>query len=165
MLSLQASIHPLQLALDTIVKWSVEWQLTTKCTCKRLSSSSAPSCTPKYTINDTPLTVSNHVKDLGIVIGNHLSYCDHISEITSKASQRVGILFRGFLTTDLKLLRRAFITIRPSNSWVWYSTVESHIKKSISIRIENVQRQFSKGFLKFLIYHILSDSSVLISKR
>ena len=87
--------------------------------------------------------MSNHVKDLGIVIGNHLSYCDHISEITSKASQRVGILFRGFLTRDLNLLRRAFITyIRPILEYgtvLWSPTLKKFIDQ-----IENVQRKFSK---------------------
>ena len=144
--SLQSSIHPLQLALNTIVKWSVEWQLTinvSKCTCKRLSSSSAPSNTPQYTINDTPLTVSNHVKDLGIVIGDRLSYTVHISEITTKASQRVGILFRRFLTRDLNLLRRAFITyVRPILEYgtvLWSPTLKKYIDQ-----IEKVQRRFSK---------------------
>ena len=143
---LQPSSHPLQQALDTIVKWSTEWQLTinvSKCMCKRLKPSSAHSNTPQYTINGTPLTVSSHVKDLGIVVDDHLSYADHISEITSKANQRVGILFRGFLTRDLNLLRRAFVTyVRPILEYgtvLWSPTLKKYIDQ-----IENVQRRFTK---------------------
>ena len=60
-----------------------------------------------------------------------------------KATQRVGILFRGFLTHDLTFMRKVFITyIRPLleyNSVVW-----NPYKKSYISLIEKVQRRFTK---------------------
>mgnify|MGYP003502835067 FL=1 len=61
----------------------------------------------------------------------------------SKATQRVGILFRGFLTRDLEFMRNVFISyIRPLveyNSVVWNPQVKHYITL-----IENVQRRFTK---------------------
>ena len=72
-----------------------------------------------------------------------MSFSSHIDANVSKASQRLGLLFRGFISRDLDFLRRAFITyIRPLleyNSVVWSPTT----KKDIDA-IEQVQRRFTK---------------------
>ena len=100
-------------------------------------------CGSVYFINNTQLISTNSFTDLGIDTDNALSYHNHIANIVSKASQRVGILFRGFMTRDLKFMQKAFITyIRPLleyNSCVW----NPHQKKYIYL-LENVQRRFTK---------------------
>ena len=83
---------------------------------------------------------TNSFTDLGIDTDSALSYHNHIA---SKATQRVGVLFRGFMTRDLQFMQKAFITyIRPLleyNSCVW----NPHQKEYIDL-LENVQRRFTK---------------------
>ena len=97
------------------------------------------------------------ITDLGVEIDSDLSYHAHIVCIVGKATQRVGILFRGFVTRDLTFMRKAFITyIRPLleyNSVVW----NPHKKEYISL-IENVQRRFTKRIHSL---HLLSYSERL----
>ena len=72
-----------------------------------------------------------------------LSFEAHINNIVSKARQRISILFRGFVTRNLYIMRQAFVTyIRPMleyNSVVWNPRLIHLIDL-----IENVQRNFSK---------------------
>jgi hypothetical protein len=66
-----------------------------------------------------------------------------MNNIVSKARQRVGTLFRGFLSRNLSTMRLAFITyihpILEYNSIVWNLNFIHLIDL-----IENVQRNFSK---------------------
>ena len=106
----------------------------------RSSKNSSP---PNYCINGIPISTSTTTRDLGVLIDSQLSYNDHITQITSKASQRVGALFRGFLCRDLQFLRRVYITyIRPMLEYcsvIWNPTLKKHIDQ-----IEDVQRRFTK---------------------
>jgi hypothetical protein len=83
------------------------------------------------------------VTDLGVEIDSNLSYQTHISNIVSKATQRVGILFRGFVTRDLNFMRKAYVSyIRPIleyNSIIWNPQ-----SKQFTSLIEKVQRRFTK---------------------
>jgi len=96
-----------------------------------------------YFLNGCLLSLSNPIRDLGILINDNLSYKSHINSIVSKSLQRIAILFRGFLCRDLTFLRKAFITyIRPLieyNSILW----SPHQKTYIDL-IEKVQRRFTK---------------------
>lgn len=106
----------------------------------RSSKNSSP---PNYCINGIPISTSTTTRDLGVLIDSQLSYNDHITQITSKASQRVGALFRGFLCRDLQFLRRVYIMyIRPILEYcsvIWNPTLKKHIDQ-----IEDVQRRFTK---------------------
>jgi hypothetical protein len=56
---------------------------------------------------------------IGVTITNNLSFETHINNIVSKARQRISTLFRGFITRNLYIMRRAFITyIRPIVKYV-----------------------------------------------
>ena len=83
------------------------------------------------------------MRDLGITITSDLHFTSHINTIVSKALQRTSILFRGFLSRDIQLMRRSFITyIRPLiefNSVVWNPTQIFLIDL-----LESVQRKFTK---------------------
>lgn len=96
-----------------------------------------------YTINDLPLIHLDSTRDLGVEIDSKLSYNNHIHSIVTKASQRVGLLFRGFLCRDIDFMRKAFTTyvlpILEYNSVVWSPTLKKHIDS-----LENVQRRFTK---------------------
>ena len=72
-----------------------------------------------------------------------LSFKGHINVIVSKAMQRIGLLFRGFLCRDITFLKKAFVTyIRPLVEYcsvVW----SPRLKKYIDV-LEKVQKKFSK---------------------
>ena len=89
------------------------------------------------------LSNTSSVTDLGIVVDSRLSFNLHISNILAKATQRVGVFFRGFSSRHPELMREAFITyIRPSlecNSNIWNPT-----KKYLIDKLENIQRRFTK---------------------
>ena len=133
----------LQHSLDRLVQWASEWQLTININkCSVLSISTAAHC-PVYFINGIALPCQNSYVDLGVTITCKLSFKAHISSIVSKARQRISILFRGFVTRNLNIMRQAFVTyIRPIleyDSVVWNPCSVHHINL-----IENVQRNFSK---------------------
>ena len=138
--------NPLQLTLDSVYSYSVDWQLTiniSKCSCTRFSSNSASSSQPAYNINGLPLSTSNITRDLGVLTDSRLSYSKHIDQITAKANQRVAVLFRGFQCRRPDFLCKAYITyVRPLLEYasvVWNPSLKKHIDQ-----IERVQRQFSK---------------------
>src|SRR5664279_2758258 len=60
-----------------------------------------------------------------VTVDSCLSFKEYINNIVTKSMQRCGILFRGFVSRDLLLMRKAFITymyIRPIlefNTVIW----------------------------------------------
>ena len=76
--------------------------------------------------------------DLGITITSDLSPSSHIDRIVSKAHQRANIIHRCFVSRNVDLLVRAFITyVRPL---LEYNTVtwSPHLKYDIE-RIESLE--------------------------
>jgi hypothetical protein len=98
---------------------------------------------PLYFIDGSPLPRQNSYVDLGVTIDSKLSFEKHISNLVSKARQRVSILFRGFVTRNLYVMRQAFVSyIRPI---LEYSSIVRNPSFIFLIDlIENVQRNFSK---------------------
>ena len=141
----QQASHSLQQCLDTICEWAKQWQfsINTRKT-KTLTLSNPGLISPRnYLVDSVILSHTEEMSDLGVLIDCRLNYNSHINNIVSKALQRCGVFFRGFVSRELSLLRKAFITyIRPIleyNSSVWNP---SH-KQFIDL-IENVQRRFTK---------------------
>jgi hypothetical protein len=135
----------LQESLDCLVSWANDWQLSiniSKCNVLSLRTKLHQSDS-SYSINGIRLANLTQVSDLGILIDSKLAYNKHISNIITKASQRAGVLFRGFTSRSLPLMRKAFITyIRPLleyDSIVWNPT-----KKYLIDKLETVQRRFTK---------------------
>jgi len=96
-----------------------------------------------FNINNTALPIVTSYPDLGITITSDLSPSSHIDRIVLKAHQRANIIHRCFVSRNVDLLVRAFITyVRPLleyNSVTW----SPHLKYDIE-RIEKVQRRFTK---------------------
>ena len=80
----------------------------------------------------------------------------------SKAQQRIGVLFRGFVTRNLLIMRQVFVTyIRPileCNSVVWNPSLIYLIDLT-----ENVQRNFSKRIPSVSGCSPTGHTSVLLS--
>ena len=96
-----------------------------------------------YYLNSLPVPVSNSLRDLGVDLDPMLRFNNHINAISSKAQSRVGIIFRSFVTKDIRLLKLAYTTfVRPLLEY--NSAIRSlHLHKHIFV-IENVQRYFTR---------------------
>jgi hypothetical protein len=136
--------YSMQSTIDELYKWSVLWQLNIsvgKCSTMIVSTRSNYSC--HYCLNGTVLPDCASVRDLGVQIDSRLKYYEHVDIITSKARQRLGLLFKCFITRDPIILTKAYITyIRPILEYaspVWNSTVVGTVYK-----IESVQRSFTR---------------------
>ena len=106
-----------------------------------------------YFINGSQLTNSSSVTDLCMPVDSHLTFNLHISNILTKATERVGVFFRGFSSRHTAVMKKAFITyIHPSlefNSNIWNPTTKYQIDE-----LENIQRRFTKSvtFISHLSY-------------
>ena len=113
-----------------------------------------------YFINGTQLVQSTSVSDLGRLVDCHLSFNLHISNILTKAAQRSGVFFRGFVSRQFAFVRKTFITyIRPLleyNSNIWNPT-----KKHLIDKLENIQRRFTKRIPSISHLSYLERLSVL----
>lgn len=103
-----------------------------------------------YKLLDTTLQRVECIKDLGIILDSKLTFRDHISYITSKASKTLGFVFR--LTKHfkdvycMKALYCALVrSILEYASVVWSPYYQNGIQ-----RIEAVQRKFLKYCLRNL---------------
>lgn len=143
-----------QHALDRLATWADEWQLQisiTKCFIMHIGKVSVDRT---FSLNGQALPSSDTCKDLGVIVNSNLTPSSHIASITVTANQRVNLIYRSFVSRDINLLVRAFITyVRPIleyNSVTWSPYYKSDIEC-----IEKVQRRFTRwlpGF-KSLTYN------------
>ena len=67
-----------------------------------------------YYFNHIRLDPCLLVNDIGVDIDSILHFDKHVDRIVAKAYSRIGLLFRGFVSRNLNVLRQAYITyIRP----------------------------------------------------
>jgi len=68
-------------------------------------------------------TVSENVRDVGVVVDSQLCFSEHIANIVRKAHQRANLIHRCFTSKNPDLLVKAFkVYVRPIlefNSPVW----------------------------------------------
>jgi hypothetical protein len=133
----------IQGALDRLQHWCFDWQLNINIDkCHVLHIGRKPTnCT--YFINGRQVGATDVVPDLGVYIDPLLKFDEHINKIIGKAYSRVGVLFKGFASRNIAVLKLAYVTyIRPlleyaSNVW------SPHLIKHINA-IERVQKRFTK---------------------
>ena len=69
-----------------------------------------------YLICNKFISPSVSIRDLGITYNAKLNFLDYIDEIVNKAFQRTNSLFRSFISGNVSILTRAFLTyvrVRP----------------------------------------------------
>ena len=114
----------------------------------------------KYLICDTLIPPSTHIRDLGILYNSKLCFHGYIDEIVSKAYQRINLLFRSFVSGNVCILTRAYITyVRPLLeycSFIWSPYQICYIEK-----IEGIQRYFTRRVLKHVGLPYIERLSVL----
>ena len=130
-------------ALSALASWADQWQLTvsvSKCGVMHMGKNLP---VQQFSFNNDMLPPVSANCDLGISITSELSPSMHVSNIVSKAHQRSNLILRCFVSRDVELLKRAYVTyVRPLleyNSVVW----SPWLKQDITA-IERVPRRFTK---------------------
>jgi len=133
----------LQNALSALMSWANIWQLSVsidKCCVFNIGKGVVPS---QFYVNDLLLPTVSSCRDLGVTINTDLSPSLYINDIVRKARTRANMIHRCFVSQNVTLLVRAFITyVRPLleyNCVVWSPS----LMRDITL-IEQVQRRFIK---------------------
>ena len=109
--------------MAALVSWADEWQLSVSVTKCGVLGIGKDHTFEQFSINNIPLPIVTSYPDLGITISNDLSPSSHIDRIVSKAHQRANMIHLCFVSRNVDLLVRAFITyVRPLleyNSVTW----------------------------------------------
>lgn len=103
-----------------------------------------------YILHGTVLNRESVVKDLGVLLDSKLSFKDHISYVTTKASAQLGFIFR--ITKQFKdvyCLKTLYCSLVRS-ILEYGSVVWSPFYKNGVDRIESVQRKFLRFALRLL---------------
>ena len=123
--------------------WSRLWGLTfNKNKCTVISLKRQHNATEfLYSMDNTTLTRTNTIMDLGVNINNNLKWNTHIQSITSKANQRLWLIIRTLgYNAPLKSKTITYCTLSRSileyNTVVWSPSTKDNI-----CMIESVQRK------------------------
>lgn len=139
----------LQVDLESLSKWSIEWHLSfniQKCNLLRISTSKSPSLFD-YVIDRSTINQKINHKDLGVIFCHDLTWSTHISYIISKAYKTLGLVRRTFShCSSINAKKLLYISLVRSiltfSSQVW----RPYLKKDI-IALEKVQRRATKFIL------------------
>ena len=138
----------LSTTIQNIETWSNQWQLSINPEKSLLLQvGSTLQDRHKYLICNKLIPPSDSIRDLGITYNSKLNFLEYIDEIVSRAFQRIYLLFRSFVSGNISILTRAFITyVRPlveNCSYIWSPHQIHYIDK-----IERTQRYFTRRALK-----------------
>jgi len=105
---------------------------------------------------------AQNVTDLGVDIDCNLKYDTHINSIIGNAYARVGVLFKGFASRSLHILRQAFINyVRPVLEYassVWSPYLLKHINA-----IEKFKSDLPNVYILCLTYHNYPERLAVIN--
>ena len=94
----------LQKDIDSMFSWTLNSLLLfdpNKCFTMHISSKLNETITHAYTMNNGILKNTSELKDLGILIDEHLRFTNHIAEKVNKANQITGLIRRAFVHLDM----------------------------------------------------------------
>jgi len=145
-----ADLVNFQESLDMLSVWANSWQL---------SISIKKCCTMNITTNNKSNFIGNsdccnsidnvdighvhQIRDLGVIVDSQLKFTPHIAKIVSGAKQRTSLLYRAFLTRELKFLLIAYKSyILPLVEYC--SPIWSPHSVGDILLLESVQRAFTK---------------------
>ena len=94
----------LQYDIDSMYNWTLNSLLLfcpKKCFTMHIDSKSTGSIIQSiYKMNDNILESKLELKDLGVIVDNHLTFSNHIAEKLNKANQIMGLIRRTFVFLD-----------------------------------------------------------------
>jgi hypothetical protein len=144
----------LQSGLDYIYQWSTQWGTPINLSkCFAMVFDRRPITTePQYHINNVPIPICDHIKNLGVHITNDLSWNYHILQVTAMAYRLIRQLQRSIPSPPIPIIKQLYITIvRPT---IEYAHPIIYPSKTALAQLEKVQRKCTKwGILKHLPYH------------
>ena len=136
----------LQTAIDRLVLWSEKWQLQLapdKCLQASIKTSGSSTMPNKYSICSRPISFTDNIRDLGVLIDSKLAFKAHINKIIHQAFVRTRLILKCFCSRDKRILTRAYCTyVRPILEYC--SPVWSPHNKQLITKIERVQRFFTR---------------------
>ena len=136
----------LQIDIDAMHNWTNNSLLLfhpDKCFTMQINSKLKTTYSPAYHMNDRILVNKNELKDLGILIDEHLKFKNHITEKINKANQIMNLIRRTFTYVDKDnfiILYKSLV--RPHIEYgnvVWYPFLKADINA-----IENMQRRATR---------------------
>ena len=92
--------YSLQNDLQQLSKWSQDWSMffnDNKCVLLRFSPKPTHS-TFHYTINNSPISIQEHHRDLGVIMSNNFTWNAHYIFISAQAYKILGLIRRSFCT-------------------------------------------------------------------
>ena len=139
------NVEDLQNGLDNLYNWT-KYSLVRfhpgKCVTMRLMPRQT-NTQLFYNIDETKLRTVNSEQDLGLIIGNELTFKEHIHLKVKKANALFGMLRKTFVHLDKEMFKQLFIAIvRPHLEYG--AAVWNQYKKELIRLIENVQRRASR---------------------
>ena len=136
----------IQAAIDYVCEWSDMWNLplsAEKTTVFRLGNSKRD---VTYKVGNVNLQFVDHVRDLGFLINNKLSFDDHYKSLVNKANYRTYNLFKALKTKNSHILLKAYKTyVRPILESA--TTVFSPYKKKDICLLESAQNSFTRKLI------------------
>jgi len=133
----------LQEVFDRLQQWCIDWQLTINIDKCHVLHTGRNNSNFSYSINGNQISTADAVSDLGVILDPVLKYDAHINNLVGKGFQRVGVLFRGFASRSVRVLKQAYITfVRPVLEYA-SSVWSPHLIKHINV-IERVQKYFTR---------------------
>jgi len=143
----------LQVALDKLVLWCKKWQMCINASKTFVLHLGKKNPMFNYCLNNTVIGSVNNACDLGVLMDSNLLFDKHVDSIVKRAYCRIGILFKGFVSRDIQVLRQAYVAfIRPILEYA--SLVWSPYKLKHITAIEKIQRHFTRRIptLHYLAY-------------
>jgi len=139
----------LQNDINKLHSWSVANKIRfhpSKCKLIRSTLKRNPLLT-QYSLNNIPISESDHERDLGVIISPKLSYLKQHQALVSKASQKLGLLKRSCSITHSHISRKTlYLSLVRSNfehcSPVWRPVTTLQINK-----FEGIQKRAVKWIL------------------
>ena len=129
-----AESKQLQDDLDTHQEWEIDWNMEYnpgKCKVMQITWSRSPIPT-QYSLHGQSLEVVNSARYLGVDIGSHHSWKDHITRITNNANKSLGFLRRNLKAKSIKL--REIAIVHPSWNILHQSGTHTYRKTSKELR-------------------------------
>ena len=138
-----SSKNPITLTLQNIQEWANKWQMKINPIKSSTMKLGRFKTNVTYSINNVDIPEVQSVKDLGLAYDANMRFDDYINNITRRAYQRTGLIFRGFISRNNGLLMRAYMTyVRPIleySTCVWSPYMLRDIRQ-----VEDVQRYFTR---------------------
>jgi hypothetical protein len=145
----ESDCQKLQADLNAIEYWSKTWKMklnVTKCKILTVTRKRNP-VTYNYYMNNEEVERCDNIRDLGVIINNKLTWCDHVQSIVSKANKVMGLIKRTLgYNAPISVSKQLYISL--VRSILEYCTpVWSGMTVNETILIERVQRAATRFIL------------------